>query len=65
MILPNPPDTLPEPEHWNDLLPIEERMKQFLKEYMEESFLPWMWTLQELYLVYEEKNRTKVIYRNN
>ena len=60
LILPNPPDTLPEPEHWNDLLPIEERMKQFLKEYMEESFLPWMWTLQELYLVYEEKIEPKL-----
>ena len=60
LILPNSPDTLPEPEHWNDLLPIEERMKQFLKEYMEESFLPWMWTLQELYLVYEEKIEPKV-----
>ena len=60
LILPKSPDTLPEPEHWNNLLPIEERMKIFLKEYMEESFLPWMWTLQELYLVYEEKIEPKV-----
>ena len=60
LILPKSPVTLPEPEHWNDLLPIEERMKQFIKEYMEESFLPWMWTLQELYLVYEAKIEPKV-----
>jgi len=53
--LPTPPDVLPVPEHWNVLLPIEERMKQFLKEYMEESYLPWLWTLQEVYSTYKEK----------
>lgn len=60
LVLPKPPIILDNPEHWNNLLPIEERMKIFLKEYMEESFLPWMWTLQELYLVYEEKIESKV-----
>ena len=55
MCMPSPPDVLPEPEHWNILLPTEERMKQFLKEYMEESFLPWFWTLQELFNVYRQK----------
>ena len=57
--LPDGPDTLPEPKHWNSLLPIEERMKIFLKEYMEESFLPWFWTLQELFNVYKEKFNDK------
>ena len=60
LCLPKPPDTEPEPDHWNIQLPIEERFKQFLKEYMEESFLPWMWTLQEIYLTYEEKLEPKV-----
>ena len=57
--LPSPPEILPVPEHWNVLLPIEERMKQFLKEYMEESYLPWLWTLQELYATYKEKFNNK------
>ena len=30
--LPKPPKVLPVPEHWNTLLPIEERMKQFSKD---------------------------------
>mgnify|MGYP001430372385 CR=1 FL=1 len=41
------PETLPVPEHYNNLLPVDERVKIFLKEYMEESYLPWLWTLQE------------------
>ena len=53
--MPKPPDVLPVPDHWNTLLPIEERMKQFLKEWMEESYLPWLWTLQELYNTYKIK----------
>lgn len=57
--LPDPLDVLPEQDHWNILLPIEERMKQFLKEYMEESFMPWFWTLQELFNVYKEKFNDK------
>lgn len=53
--LPNAPDVLPEKEHWKDLDEVPERMKRFLKEYMEESFMPWFWTLQELFNVYREK----------
>ena len=41
------PEVLPVPEHYNNLLPVDERVKIFLKEYMEESYLPWLWTLQE------------------
>ena len=47
--LPDPPEVLPVPEHWNTLLPIDERMKQFIKEYIEESYFPWLWTLQDLF----------------
>jgi DNA polymerase elongation subunit (family B) len=46
--LPEPPETLPEPTHNAIILPLEERIKQFVKEYMQESYLPWLWTLTEL-----------------
>lgn len=54
--LPEPPYALPEPIHNQLVLPIEERMKQFIKEYMQESYLPWLWTLAELV----EKNYTNM-----
>ena len=54
--LPEGPKCLPEPTHHNIILPIEERIKQFLKEYMQESYLPWLWTLSELV----EKNYTNM-----
>ena len=46
--LPDGPEVQPEPNHWKIILPIEERLKQYLKEYMEESYLSWLWTLQEI-----------------
>lgn len=46
--LPEPPKCQPEPTHHAIILPIEERIKQFIKEYMEESYIPWLWTLSEL-----------------
>ena len=46
--LPEPPECLPEPHHHAIILPIEERIKQFIKEYMQESYIPWLWTLSEL-----------------
>jgi hypothetical protein len=57
--LPYAPEVLPKPDHWKILLPIEDRMKQFLKEYMEESYMPWLWTIQELYHFYKEKFNEK------
>ena len=60
LMLPSPPDAPPYPDHHNIILPIEDRMKQFLKEYMEESYMPWLWTLQELYFEYEDKLDPKV-----
>jgi DNA polymerase elongation subunit (family B) len=46
--LPESPEVLPQPNHWKIILPIEERLKQLLKEYMEETYLAWMWSLQEV-----------------
>jgi hypothetical protein len=46
--LPEGPEVLPQPDHWKIILPIEERLKQLLKEYMEESYLAWLWALQEV-----------------
>lgn len=57
--LPEGPETLPEPTHYKTILPVEERMKQFLKEYMEESYLPWLWTLQD---IFNKDYRTEKIY---
>jgi len=54
LILPKSPKCLPSPKHNNIILPLEERIKQFVKEYMEESYIPWLWTLAELV----EKNHT-------
>jgi DNA polymerase elongation subunit (family B) len=47
MKLPPPPICLPLPDHNNIILPLEERIKIFIKDYMEESYLPWLWTLSE------------------
>ena len=54
--LPESPKCQPQPKHHAIVLPLEERMKQFIKEYMEESYLPWLWTLSELV----EKNYTNM-----
>jgi DNA polymerase elongation subunit (family B) len=56
LTLPKSPNVLPEPKHYKILLPIEERMKQFLKEYMEETFMSWLWTLQDI-MTREYKNK--------
>ena len=54
LTLPEPPDCMEEPSHNTIILPLEERIKQFIKEYMQESYIPWLWTLAELV----EKNYT-------
>jgi len=46
--LPKYPDCLPLPENNKIILPCEERIKQFLKEYLYENYLPWLWILQEI-----------------
>ena len=52
--LPDAPDCLPESTHNAIILPIDERIKLFIREYMQESYIPWLWTLSELV----EKNQT-------
>ena len=54
--LPKSPPCLSEPTHYSIILPLEERIKMFIKEYMEESYIPWLWTLSELV----EKNYTNM-----
>ena len=48
LLLPEPPECMPEPTHHAIVLPLEDRIKQFIKEYMQESYIPWLWTLAEL-----------------
>ena len=50
-----------QPGHWRDTLSIEDRILKFLKEYMEQSFFPWFWTLQESYYRKFKNFRKKVI----
>jgi len=40
----------------NILLPLEDRIKLFIKEYIEETYIPWLWTLSELV----EKDKTNM-----
>jgi len=53
--IPNGPDILINNNCHNIILPIEDRIKQFLKEYMDESYLPWLWTLQDLFNEFRKK----------
>ena len=46
--LPKSPKCMLPSIHNKIILPLEERIKIFIKEYMEESFIPWLWTLSEL-----------------
>ena len=50
LTLPEGPDVPPQPDHWKTILPIETRILQFMKEYMELMYFPWLWTLQDLFL---------------
>ena len=54
--LPSSPNCQPPSKHYKVVLMLEERIKQFIKEYMEESYIPWLWTLAELV----EKNYTNM-----
>ena len=59
LTLPTKLEVLPVPANHNVILPVEERLKQYLKEYMEESFLSWLWSLQEVVL----KNLNNMDYK--
>lgn len=41
----------PKPDH-NEMeqhVPMEDRLKRLIKEYVEESYFPWLWTMQSLF----------------
>lgn len=54
-------EKIEQPKHWRDTLSIEDRITKFLKEYMEESFFPWFWTIQESHSRNFTNFRKKVI----
>ena len=54
--LPDAPLCVKEPTHHDIILPLEDRIKILIREYMQESYLPWLWTLTELV----EKNHTNM-----
>ena len=47
--VPEGPNYKEPPSHFKIVPPIEERMEQFLLHYMEESFLPWLWIIQDIF----------------
>ncbi len=53
LVVPKGPVYKEAPTHYKNkclvLLPLEERMEQFLLHYMEESFLPWLWIIQDIF----------------
>ena len=48
LTLPMYPECVPEPKHNKIILPVEDRMKQCVKEYLYENYFSWLWTLQEI-----------------
>jgi len=38
-----------ETSHSKIILPLKTRMEQFISKYMEELFLPWLWTVQDIF----------------
>ena len=63
--LPSSLKVKPYPSHHNIILPVRDRLKQLLKEYMEESYFPWLWTLHDIFtedLTYlDNKQREDII----
>jgi DNA polymerase elongation subunit (family B) len=59
--LPESPEVKPVSTHWKTLLSTDDRLKQYLKEYMEETFFPWLWCLQEIVI----KNHSNMDYKLN
>ena len=48
LTLPMYPKCVPEPKHNKVILPVEDRMRQCVKEYLYENYFSWLWTLQEI-----------------
>jgi DNA polymerase elongation subunit (family B) len=46
--VPEGPKYIAPPNHYKIVPPLEERLEQFLLHYMEESFMPWLWSIQDI-----------------
>ena len=49
LVLPLGPRYVEPPNHYNIIPPVEQRLEQFLLRYMEEGYLSWLWTLQDVF----------------
>jgi len=47
--IPPGPEYIEPPSHWKIVRPIEERIEQYLLKYMEEGYLSWLWSLQDIF----------------
>ena len=57
--VPQGPIYKPPPNHYKIIPPIEERIEQFLLHYMEESFMPWLWIIQDIFTKQYVQEKTK------
>ncbi len=57
--IPQGPTYKEPPSHFKIIPPIEERMEQFLLHYMEESFMPWLWIIQDIFTKKYVQKETK------
>jgi len=47
--IPPGPEYIEPPSHWKIVRPVEERIEQYLLKYMEEGYLSWLWSLQDIF----------------
>jgi DNA polymerase elongation subunit (family B) len=57
--VPQGPSYKEPPSHFKNVPPLEERMEQFLLHYMEESFMPWLWIIQDIFTKKYVQKETK------
>jgi DNA polymerase elongation subunit (family B) len=57
--IPDGPKYEPEPTHYKTILNSETRINQLCKKYMDEFYLPWLWTLQKIFNKKINKNTLK------
>ena len=49
LMLPEGPQYIEPPSHYKIVPPVEQRMEQFLLRYMEEGYLSWLWSIQDIF----------------
>ena len=49
LALPKGPTYIPPPNHYSMILPVEQRIEQFMLHYMEECYMPWLWIIQDIF----------------